>query len=478
MSMSAGAIGRERAAAGAGLQAGLGAGRAAVVAALGVGIYLAALDISIVNAVLPVVAGEFGVELATIQWVATSYLLVQSVLLLAVGRLGDMWGHKRLYLGGLAGFVLASMGCALAPSTSALVAGRAVQAVGAAMLFANLAAIMMAAFPPEQRGRAVGIQATIVYVGLATGAPLGGWLTDALGWRSVFWVNVPLGVAALALGWRLAPADTPAGRREPFDLAGSAVYVMGLGLLLLGLNQGPGWGWASPATLGCLLLAGSLLAAWGWLELHRPAPMLDLRLFEQRTFAAPVLSALLCYASLSATFLLPFALIQGRGLSPAQVGLILTCQPVVMAITASVSGPLSERVGSRAPATAGLLIITAGLFLLSRLSGATPVEWIAAVLLLTGLGIGLFTSPNSSAVLGAVPSQRRGVANGVLGTARTLGMVLGIGVAGAVYTTALGAAGAPGPDAVLGAADAGLLVGSGIALLGALTSATRPGTFR
>jgi EmrB/QacA subfamily drug resistance transporter len=450
------------------------AGRTAVVAALGVGIFLAALDISIVNAVLPVVATEFGADLATIQWVATVYLLVQSVLLLAAGRLGDMWGHKRLYLGGLAVFVLASVGCALATSTPTLVGARAVQAVGASMLFANLAAIMMAAFPPEQRGRAVGIQATIVYVGLATGAPLGGWLTDALGWRSVFWVNVPLGIAALALGWRMAPADTPAGRQEPFDLAGSAVYVLGLGLLLLGLNQGPAWGWTSLATIGCLLLAGLLLAAWVALELRNSTPMIDLRLFGQRAFSAPVLSAMLCYGSLSATFLLPFALIQGRGLSPAQVGLILTCQPVVMAITASISGPLSDRIGSRAPATAGLLIVSVALFLLSRLQGSTPIEQIAAVLLLTGLGIGLFTSPNSSAVLGAVPARRRGVANGVLGTARTLGMVLGIGVAGAVYTTALGTAGTPAPEAILGAAGAGLLVGSGIALLGALTSATRP----
>ena len=122
----------------------------------------------------------------------------------------------------------------------------------------------------------MGIQATIVYVELATGAPLGGWLTDALGWRSVFWVNVPLGVAALALGWRVAPADLPAGRQEPFDLAGSAVYVLGLGLLLVGLNQGPAWGWASPATIGCLLLAGLLLGAWVWLELRLPSPMIDL----------------------------------------------------------------------------------------------------------------------------------------------------------------------------------------------------------
>ena len=449
--------------------------RAVIVAALAIGIYLAALDISIVNAVLPVVAEAFGTDLAAIQWVATIYLLVQSALLLAVGRLGDLWGHRRAYLVGLAVFVVGSLFCGLASSMPFLVAGRAIQAIGASLIFANLAVILTYVFPPEQRGRAVGLQATIVYVGLATGAPLGGWLTEALGWRWVFFVNVPIGAIALLVGWRVALSVAPAERRERFDLVGSVVYALGLGLLLLGLNQGHSWGWTSTAFVGCLLLAVALLAGWAALELRQPSPMIDLRLFGQRAFAAPIVSALLCYTSISATFLLPFALIQGRGLSPAQVGLILTCQPIIMALTAAISGPLSDRVGERAPATAGMLIVSIGLLLLSSLDAATPIELIAAVLLLTGLGIGLFTSPNSSAVLGAVSAERRGVANGVLGTARTLGMLLGIGLAGAVYTTTLSSSGEPGPQEILQAADVALLVASGVALLGALSSATRPG---
>jgi EmrB/QacA subfamily drug resistance transporter len=448
--------------------------RRVVVAALAVGIYLAALDISIVNAILPVVADAFGTDLAAIQWVATVYLLVQSALLLAVGRLGDLWSHRKTYLLGLVVFVLASVICGLATSPALLVAGRAIQAVGASMIFANLAAILTQVFPPHQRGRAVGIQATIVYVGLATGAPLGGWLTDLLGWRSVFLVNVPIGLVALLLGWRVALPDTAPTRPEPFDLPGSVVYVLGLGLLLLGLNQGHAWGWTSLPILGCLLLGTALLAGWAAIELRVPSPMVDLRLFGQRAFSAPILSALFCYTSVSATFLLPFALIQGRGLSPAQTGLILTCQPIIMALTASISGTLSDRIGTRLPATLGMLVLSLGLFLLSHLAAATPIEQIVLVQLLIGLGIGLFTSPNSSAVLGAVPVQRRGVANGVLGTARTLGMVLGIGVAGAVYSTTLGPADAADPEGILRAAGLGLLVASGVALLGVVSSATRP----
>lgn len=449
--------------------------RAGVVAALGLGIYLAALDISIVNAILPVVADAFETDLSAIQWVATVYLLVQSALLLAVGRLGDLWGHKKVYLLGLTLFVLSSVVCGLATSTPFLVAGRAIQAIGASMLFANLTVIMLRVYPPEQRGRAIGIQATIVYVGLATGAPLGGWLTDLLGWQSVFFVNVPIGAIALLLGLRVAPSDVAAARREPFDLAGSTVYVLGLGLLLLGLNQGHAWGWTSTAVVGCLLLGVALLAGWAAIEVRVPSPMIDLRLFGERAFSAPIVSALLCYGGVSATFLLPFALIQGRGLSPAQTGLILTCQPIVMAITASISGALSDRIGSRVLATAGMLILSLGLFLLSRLDASTLIEVIVVVQLLIGLGIGLFTSPNSSAILGAVPAQRRGVANGILGTARTLGMVLGIGVAGAVYTTTLSLSGDTGADGILRASGAGMLVGSGVALFGAVTSATRPG---
>jgi EmrB/QacA subfamily drug resistance transporter len=392
-----------------------------------------------------------------------------------VGRLADIWGHKRVYLFGLAVFILSSVACGLATSTPSLVAGRAVQAVGASMIFASLTVLLTHVFPSDQRGRAVGVQATIVYVGLASGAPLGGWLTDLYGWHSVFLVNVPIGLLALLLGWRTAPSAISTERREPFDLAGSAVYVLGLGLLLLGLNQGHAWGWTSAPIVGCLLLGAALLAAWATIELRVSSPMIDLRLFGERAFAAPVASAFLCYIAISATFLLPFALIQGRGLSPVQTGLILTCQTIVMAVTASISGSLSDRIGARTPATVGMVLLSAGLLLLSRIDATLPIGLIVGIQVLMGLGIGLFTSPISSAILGAVPTERRGVANGVLGTARTLGMVLGVGVAGAVYATTLGLAGDAGADGVLRATGAGLLVGSGVALLGAVAAALLPG---
>ena len=445
-----------------------GVSRLTIVAALGLGAYLTALDNSIVNAVLPVIAQSFGTDLTAVEWAVLAYLLVQSVLMLTVGRVGDMWGHKNVYVVGLGIFVLSSLLCALASSTLMLVLARALQGVGASMVFTNVAAILTRVFPETQRGRAVGIQATIVYLGLATGGPLGGFLASAFGWNSVFMLNVPLGLIALAMAWRLTPADTPTGRREAFDLPGATVYIPAVGLLLLGLNQGHAWGWTSIPIVSCLVIGGLILAGWAALELKQPTPMVDLRLFRQRTFGAPVLSALFHYLAVSASIVLPFALIQGRGLSPAQAGLMLMCQPIAMAITASISGRVSDRVGTRGPATLGMLVVAAGLMLLSRLSESTPVAFVPGGLVMTGIGIGLFTSPNSSAVLGAVPVHRRGVVNGLLGTARTLGMVLGVGIAGAVYATVLGARVDRG---VIEAADAALVLASGLALVGAITSA-------
>jgi EmrB/QacA subfamily drug resistance transporter len=443
--------------------------------AVGVGAYMSALGGSIVNAILPVIAGAFDADVAAIQWVVTGYLLVMGGLLLSFGRLGDLRGHKAVAVWGFVVLIAGSALCGLAPSLASLVGARALQALGAAMVIAASPAILTHAFPPAQRGRVLGLQSTAVYLGLASGPPLGGWLADSLGWRSTFYVNVPVGLLALALSLRFVPPDPPSGRREGFDLAGAAAYVLGLVGLLLGLSQGHARGWASPAVLGCLVAGLALLGAFVGIELRAPSPMLDLGLFRRRAFSAPVLSAVLNYMGTAATFfLVPFYLIQGRGLSPSQAGLVLTAQPIVMALTASFSGALSDRTGSRLPATLGMAVLALGLLLLSRLGESTPLGLVAGALGVVGLGIGLFTSPNNSAIMGAVPPGRRGVASGVLATARTLGNVLGIGLAGAVFSTVL-AGGPAGPAAVVDGVSLGLLAAAALALVGAVASATRPG---
>lgn len=442
---------------------------------VGIGTFMSALDGSVVNTVLPLLRRELHTTVAGIEWVTTVYLLVVSALLLGVGRLGDLKGHKRIYLGGLALFVLGSALCGLAPSAGALVALRALQAVGAAMLFATSPAILTHSFPAEQRGRVLGAQGTMTYLGLMTGPALGGWLAKAFGWRWIFYINVPVGVVALALGLFSIRGDRDEGAGEPFDFRGALLFTAGLVALLIALNQGHAWGWLSAPTLLLLAVAVILLAAFVVVERRRPAPMLDLSLFRSRVFSAATVSALLNYVCVySILFLLPFLLIQGRGLDTQQAGLVLTAQPLVMAIVAPISGTLSDRIGSRLLSTLGMLILAAGLVLLALLAPHASLGAIAGALAFVGLGVGIFVSPNNSALMGAAPRHRQGIASGVLATARNVGMVLGIGFAGAIFTTVLTSPGFPSPtDALVAGVRVSLLAAAAVAAVGAGAAAMR-----
>jgi EmrB/QacA subfamily drug resistance transporter len=460
-----------------------------VLLAIGVGTFMSALDGSVVNTILPVVARDFQTDVATIEWVVTIYLLVVSGLLLSFGRLGDLRGHKSVYLTGFTIFIAGSALCGLAQSPLMLIGSRAIQALGGAMLFANSPAILTKSFPATERGRALGLQATMTYLGLTVGPSLGGWLTDQLSWRAVFYINVPVGLLALWLSWRFIPKDAPAEGAEKFDRAGAVFFMAGLIALLLGLNQGSSWGWTSPAILGLLIGAVGLLAVFIIIERRVANPMLDLNLFRSRTFSASTASAILNYVCVyTILFLLPFYLIQGRALTPSEAGLILTVQPIVMAIAAPISGSLSDRIGARVLSVFGMLALAIGLGLLSRLTLQSTTEEITVALAVVGLGTGVFISPNSSALMGAAPRHRQGIAAGVLASARNVGMVLGVGLAGAVFTTvqaqsaaasaATGRADPSGAASIVAAVTASFAVTIGVAGLGVITSAVRGSSAR
>jgi len=305
------------------------------------------------------------------------------------------------------------------------------------------------------------------------GPSLGGWLAEAFGWRSVFYINVPVGLAAIALAVRSIADDHVGEAEERFDFSGATLFTSGLVALMIALNQGHDWGWTSPLTLGVMVGALVLLAVFVRVEQRRPAPMLDLSLFRSRTFSASAASALLNYACVYAvTFVLPFLLIQARGLGTAEAGLVLTAQPIVMAVVAPISGALSDRIGSRGLATAGMLLLAAGLVALGLLVTRGSLGQIAAALALFGLGVGIFVSPNNSALMGAAPRNRQGIASGVLATSRNVGMVLGVGFAGAIFTTVATHAASP-PAGLVAGVRASLLAAAGVALVGAVTSAVR-----
>ena len=442
--------------------------------AVGIGTFMSALDGSVVNTILPVLRDFFKSNVASVEWAVVIYLLVVSSLLLTFGRLGDLRGHKGMYVAGFLIFVGASAGCGLASTVTVLVAARTVQAIGAAMLFANSPAILTRSFPPQQRGQALGLQAMMTYLGLTVGPSLGGWLTQSVSWRAVFYINVPVGLLAFTLSLVFIPADKPAAAQtEHFDWPGAVLFAAGLGALLLGLNQGDAWGWTSPAVLACGAAALILLGSFLRVEMRTPSPMLDLSLFKVRVFSASTASAVLNYVCLYCViFLMPFYLLQGRGLNPAQAGLLLTAQPIIMAIVAPISGSFSDRIGSRLLATVGMVVMAGGLFLLSSLKPDSANSAILVGLAVTGLGTGIFISPNTSALMGSAPRQRQGIASGILATARNVGMVLGVGLAGAILTSMMASQGA-GDQALFTAVHTGLLVGAGVALVGALISLVR-----
>ncbi len=406
---------------------------------------MTALDGSIVNTLLPVLRQQFNVGVATIEWVVTAYLLVTSSLLLSFGRLGDLYGHKRTYLLGFVIFVLSSMTCGLARSASALILSRSVQAIGSAMLAANSPAILTKNFPPQQRGQALGLQSTMTYLGLVLGPSFGGWLATHLSWRAVFYINVPIGTLALLLSARFIPEDRNHTVLTAFDWRGAVLFALGLFALMLGLNRGHTWGWGSLPTLLTLALGLLGLGAFVWVEWHTPAPLLELRLFRNLTFGGATLSAVLNYVCLySIVFLMPFYLIEGRGLNAAQAGAVLMAQPLLMALLAPISGALSDRIGTRWPSVLGMALLTAGLFGYAQLPADASRWRIVLNLALSGSGIGIFISPNTSALMGAAPRDRQGTAGGVMSTARNLGMTLGIGIAGALLNTALARQGEAG----------------------------------
>jgi EmrB/QacA subfamily drug resistance transporter len=341
------------------------------------------------------------------------------------------------------------------------------------MLFANSPAILTKTFPGSERGRALGLQAMMTYLGLTTGPSLGGWLAGEFGWRAIFYINVPVGSLAVLLSLRFIPRDRPRGAAERFDIAGAALFATGLTLVLLALNQGHAWGWGSTRTLACLGAGMAALIAFVWRETRVRSPMLDLRLFRDRLFSASTASALLNYICIySVSFVLPFYLIRGRGRGPEAAGLLMSAQPVVMAVAAPLSGALSDRIGSRVLSTAGMAILGAGLFLLSRLDATSSTGAIIVGLAVVGLGTGIFISPNNSALMGAAPRERQGIAAGVLATARNVGMVLGVGLAGAVFTSVL-ARQAGAPDALFAAARASFVVAAVVAAVGTGTSLVR-----
>jgi EmrB/QacA subfamily drug resistance transporter len=399
--------------------------------------FITPFDGSAVNIALPVMGAEFHMDAISLSWIATAYLLAAALFLVPFGKIADIHGRKRIFLFGIAIFTLASLVMTMVPSTGLLIAVRVIQGLGGAMIYGTGVAILSSVFPPGERGKALGIYIMSVYFGLTMGPFLGGVLTQYFGWRSIFFVNVPLGIiACLLVLWKLDGewADC-AGER--FDLVGSIIYACSLVAVMYGFSVVPDPVGIALITGGCLL--GVVFALY---ELRVPVPVLDMHLLlNNRVFAFSNLAALINYsATFAVTFLLSLDLQYTKGYSPEQAGLLLIIQPAIMAVLSPVAGRLSDRIEPQIVASVGMGLTALGLFLLVFVVESTPLSYIILCLIVLGLGFGFFSSPNTNAIMSSVEKRYYGVASGMNGTMRLVGQMFSMGIAMMLFAIFIGPA--------------------------------------
>lgn len=387
-----------------------------------------------VNVALPAIAVALDAPIPAIQWIIIGYVLTTASTLIGVGRLSDLVGRRTIWNLGLLALALALLLDSLATSIDMLVAFRVLQAIGATMVYAAGPALVSEAFPSYQRGRALGIMTMGGQLGMAAGPLLGGWLVATFGWPSIFWARAPVALlVGLASWWLIRDLTVPPGRGR-FDVGGAATLGIAMIALVLGINRAGLLGWAAPVALGLFGAAGVLFGLFLWIEARVPSPMIDLALLRNRQFVAANLTNLLSNLTMFGVWLLvPFYLVQGLSLEPLAAGLLLCCVPAATSLVSPFAGWLSDRIGSWWLSLVGLVLQVGALLLIAQLDSGSGVVRVAAALCLLGVAIGLFSAPNMSFVMGAVPSNQLGVAGGVVTTMRSLGVVSGVALLTTVY---------------------------------------------
>ena len=408
------------------------------------GTFFSVVDHGSVLIALPGIESHFDATLESVQWVVIAYALVISVLLLPMGRLGDVIGRRRVYILGTAIFVAGSLGATFAPTLGILIGMRVLQGIGAGMVQGCGMGMMLASFPDSERGTALGTHLSVVGLGAIAGPALGGFLVAWFGWQSVFFVNVPAGCLVLVLSWLLLERGAGAGeyrrgRNDAFDWTGAAVSGVILLVLLVVVGNGNGLGWRSAP----VIVGGSavvlLMAVFVWWELRVRAPMLDLRLFANRIFGIGAAAAWLSFfGSSAARFMMPFYLQRVLGYAPEQVGLMMIPAALCMVILGPLSGRLSDRFGWQALTVGGLSLTAAGAFVLAfALQERSPVWFVIATMMMQSSGTGLFNSPNSSSIISVVDRSRYGVVSALTQLIRNSANVVSVAVATTIVVSTM-----------------------------------------
>jgi EmrB/QacA subfamily drug resistance transporter len=444
-------------------------------------LFITYLDSTILNVALPTLQADLHASLAGLQWVADAYLLVVAALLMLTGSTADRLGRKRLFLIGLAGFGVGSLLCSVAPNTGSLIALRMLQGVGGSMLTPISLSIVRNTFTDhKERVRALGVWSGIFGVATACGPVVGGILVTEVGWRSVFWVNVPICAAMIVAAVRYVP-ESRAPHPRRVDVPGQLLMIAFLGSLTYAVIQGPVSGWTAPLILGLFGVALVSLALFTVVERHRAEPLLELRFFRSQPFTGASVIAVLAFTVLGGfLFVITLYLQEVRGDSPLRAGLSLLPATIVMAAAAPVSGQLTGRHGPRVPLVASGLLTAAGMALLLDLSPGTSYLSIAVALAILGAGLGLVNPPITNTGVSGMPPAQAGVASAVISATRQIGSVVGVAVMGDLVTTGVRSGLASGQThaAALSAAThapwlLALFCGLGIAVVGYLTTTAR-----
>ncbi len=391
--------------------------------------------ISSVNVALPAIQGELALNAVQLGWVSTAYLLATAVVLVPAGKVADIHGRKKIFCLGLIVYTLASAAAVFAGSAAWLIGLRALQGSGAAMTVTTGTAILTSVFPPAKRGRVMGIYVAAVYSGLSAGPFVGGFMTQYLGWRSLFLVMLPLGVVLLFVARRYLIGEWAEARGEKLDLTGSVLYGAATLTFIYGTTILP-----SPRAWGLVLFALAAIIVFVWHEQRIAAPVFDVTLFvTNRAFGFSSLAALIHYsATFALTFLLSLFLQYLKGMPPRSAGSLLVLQPIVMALCSPLAGRMADRIEPRYLASAGMALTALGLAGFALLSSQTPLVLIGANLVLLGFGFSIFSSPNMSAIMGSVQKRQYGIAAGAVATMRLIGQMLSMAAATLVLSVYLG----------------------------------------
>jgi EmrB/QacA subfamily drug resistance transporter len=391
--------------------------------------------LSSVNVALPAIQADLGLNAVQLSWVATAYLLAMATGLLPAGKIADMYGRKKIFSAGLLVYTLGATAAAFAGTAAALIIFRVTQGLGAAMFVTTGMAILTSIFPPQKRGRVIGIYVAAVYIGLSAGPFIGGFLTQHFGWRSIFLLMLPLGLGSCAITLLCLKGEWSDVRRQRLDCIGSILYAAALSFLIYGasiLPSPPGWMLIAAGLLGLLVFFRR--------QMRIPYPIFEVSLFlDNRPFAYSSLAALLNYsATFAVTFLMSLYLQYIKGMSPQAAGALLMVQPVMMAIFSPIAGRLSDSMEPRLLATGGMVLTVVGMLVFTQLQPETSLVVIAANLLLLGFGFAFFSSPNMSAIMGAVAREQYGIASGAAATMRLMGQMVSMAIATVVLALLVG----------------------------------------